>query len=557
MDHWLKQSQESLALIYAHAGIGICRVSPEGRFLQPNPMFCKITGYSETELRGMHFLDLTHPDDRPTSSKWKDDFATGTRDFVSSEKRYIHKQGHHIWIRITVTSVRDESGKLEHFVTSIEDITERKLSEDLLRLQNEVLEFMARNMPLNDTLNRIIQLIEEQAPGATGAIFLVDDGKLHLGAAPGFPESFVSTIDGAPIGPKSGPCGAAAFSGRRAVSTDVSKDEFWGELRDFALSYGIRAAWSTPVLSRDGKVIGTVSMCWKEPKVPTNRHFALADVATKLMGIAIERDRTQRLVREQQMKMIASSKLAALGEMAGGLAHEINNPLAIISGRSAQLALALKHGQATQMLLSEISESIEKTTTRISRIIKGLKAFARDGEHDPEQEFALDHLIEDTLSFCRERFKSHAIALEVNCPPNLKMRGRAVQLSQVLLNLLNNSHDAVESLPEKWARVDVVKDENGLTISVTDSGHGIPEHLRFKILEPFYTTKDPNRGTGLELIREARKTGKPFRAILLTGFTDFSHADIQELGIEDVLYKPFDLSVLVARAAAPFRRGTC
>lgn len=496
---WFKEGQENLSLIYAHAGIAICRVSPDGRFLQVNPMLSRITGYSRAELLEMTFMDLTLPEDRDLSVRWREDIKKGKLEFIRAEKRYIHKQGHTFWVRISVTPVRNSEGSLEYFVTVIEEVTERKVSEDLLRLQNKVLEFMARNAPLTETLNRIIQLIEEQAPGSSSTIYLVRDGKLWLGAAPSFPESFLKVVDGCPIGPEAGSCGAAAFFGRRIVSTDVRKDECWGTFRDWALSYGIHAAWSTPVISHDGQVIGTVSMCWKEPKQPTNRHFALADVATKLMAIAIERDQTEKLVREQQMKMIASSKLAALGEMAGGLAHEINNPLAIISGRSAQLSMAIRHNQISPELLLEISESIEKTTTRISKIIKGLKAFARDGEHEPEQYFNVDHLIEDTLSFCRERFKSHAITLEVNCPPGIQMRGRQVQLSQVLLNLLNNSHDAVENLGEKWVRIDVDQGEEQLTVSVTDSGRGIPEHLRFKIMEPFYTTKDPNRGTGLGL----------------------------------------------------------
>ncbi len=108
-------------------------------------------------------------------------------------------------------------------------------------------------------------------------------------------------------------------------------------------------------------------------------------------------------------------------------------------------------------------------------------------------------LIEDTLSFCRERFKNHEVNLTVHCPAELKVHARPVQLSQVLLNLLNNAHDAVEGLSEKWIKIESAERDGLIEISVTDSGAGIPIQLQEKILQPFFTTKEPNRGTGLGL----------------------------------------------------------
>lgn len=497
-------NRKHLELIFLNAAVGIAHLGRDGQFLQVNPKFCELTGYSSSEMLERKFLDITHPEDSVMSREWMVELHTSASatSAVSGEKRYIHKQGHVVWARISVTPVRDSSGRIEYFVSVMEDITDRKLSEDLLRAQRVVLELMAENLPLDSTLTSIIRLIEEQAPGVQSTIYLVEDGKLRLGAAPSFPKSFLETVDGCPIGPTAGSCGAAAFFGRRIVSTNIQeeKETIWGDFRDWILSYGIKAAWSTPVFSKDGKVIGTVSMCWREPKEPTRRHFELVDVATRLMGIAIERGQTEKLLREQQAKMVASSKLAALGEMAAGLAHEINNPLAIIQCRAVQLSLMVERDQTTPELLEEVGQSIHSTTQRISRIIKGLRSFARETEHEAKVRVPIIGVIDETLAFCKERFKSHSIELRISkIPPDMVLECRPVQLSQVLLNLLNNSRDATEHLPEKWIEIDVQEDHERVCIAVTDSGLGIPEEVRERIMQPFFTTKAVDQGTGLGL----------------------------------------------------------
>jgi PAS domain S-box-containing protein len=496
---------QELRLIHDHASVGIAKLTPEGHFLQVNAKLCDILGYAAEELLTKTFAEVTHPEARSQVLQWASEFVDGTRSHLDVVKRFVHKQGHNLWMRVVANGVRDARGKLEHFVSVFEDHTEKRASEDLLRSQKEVLELMVRNLPLNSTLARIVMMIEEQAPGCQSTIYLVEDGRLKLGAAPSMPESFLRTVNGCPIGPSAGSCGAAAFHATRIISTDIEaatpeSEPCWGQFKEWILSHGIKAAWSTPVISEDGRVIGTVSMCWREPKRPTPRHFELVDVAVRLMGIAIERDRTHRLLQKQQMQMIASSKLAALGEMAAGLAHEINNPLAIIQGRAEQLKLIVESRIQDPELLRDISLSIQGTTRRISKIIRGLKTFARDAENEPFESVAVGSIVEDTLQLCRERFKNSAVDLRLGpVPKELALLCRPVQVSQVLLNLLNNSNDAIEKLADRWVAIGIEDRGNEISIAVEDSGPGIPEGLRGRIMEPFFTTKDPNRGTGLGL----------------------------------------------------------
>jgi C4-dicarboxylate-specific signal transduction histidine kinase len=206
-------------------------------------------------------------------------------------------------------------------------------------------------------------------------------------------------------------------------------------------------------------------------------------------------------LEEQRKQAIQSAKLSSLGEMAGGIAHEINNPLAIIIGKTAQLKRKMRdEGDSLKNYDAEIGV-IEATSKRISAIIKGLSAFSRNAENDQMQKVLVPQLIQDTLELSKERFRFHSIDLKFNLESSDQtyVNGRASQLLQVLINLLNNAYDAVEHLPEKWVRIVVSTDNEKCIISVTDSGPGIPSNILEKIMTPFFTTKDVGKGTGLGL----------------------------------------------------------
>ena len=195
-----------------------------------------------------------------------------------------------------------------------------------------------------------------------------------------------------------------------------------------------------------------------------------------------------------------SAKLAALGEMAGGIAHEINNPLNIILLLIEKQRDLLERTPGNITELKKDNEKIETTINRISKIISGLRSFARSGQNDPIESSNLQKIIEDTLSLCHERFKNSNIELKVGpFPPDLTVKTRPVQLSQVLLNLLNNAFEAVEGFEKKWISVAVTDLENKIQIRVIDCGFGIPESIQDRLFVPFFTTKDIGKGTGLGL----------------------------------------------------------
>jgi nitrogen-specific signal transduction histidine kinase len=202
---------------------------------------------------------------------------------------------------------------------------------------------------------------------------------------------------------------------------------------------------------------------------------------------------------EQQGLLAASAKMTALGEMAAGIAHEINNPLTIITGKAAVALKGLNQETVDKAKTSEHLHRIISTVDRISKIVHGMKNFARDSSHDSFVRTNLGELIEDTFNLYFEKFSNAQCEIYRDMQENLYFDGRGSEVQQVFLNLLQNALDATENRTEKWIKVRTYKSGSSIVLEVTDSGEGIPAHIRTKIMQPFFTTKAVGKGTGLGL----------------------------------------------------------
>jgi signal transduction histidine kinase len=205
-------------------------------------------------------------------------------------------------------------------------------------------------------------------------------------------------------------------------------------------------------------------------------------------------------LKETQAKVAFSEKMTALGQMAAGIAHEVNNPLAILKGHNQLFRDSIGDEDWDRSKTMAYVEKSEQTINRIAKIVAGLRAFAKNERNAPPKTISVSALVEQTLDFCRSRFENHRISLLVSeAESGLRISCRATEISQVLLNLLNNAFDAVDGRPD--AKVCLSVKRNGLyaVFTVTDNGTGVAEAIRDKIMEPFFTTKAPGKGTGLGL----------------------------------------------------------
>jgi len=206
-------------------------------------------------------------------------------------------------------------------------------------------------------------------------------------------------------------------------------------------------------------------------------------------------------IEQLQTAVQASTRMAELGTLSAGIAHEINNPLAIISGNISMLDKTIKQLPHEMPLLLKYSNQIDKSIKRISKIILGLRSFSRDGSKDPFERVTVKKILDDIIPICQAALLNKKVELEVQVDDeSLLLDCRSAQIEQILMNLLNNAADAVASLDVRWVRLHVYKNLEGQTVfTVTDSGPGIPEEIRKKIFVPFFTTKPVGSGTGLGL----------------------------------------------------------
>ncbi|HEU4403763.1 MAG TPA: GAF domain-containing protein [Polyangiaceae bacterium] len=171
----------------------------------------------------------------------------------------------------------------------------------LLEGQKRILQSIHDDRPLSEVLALICTVVEGQAPGMMCSVLVVDEAarRLRHGAAPGLPADYNEAIDGVPIGPRVGSCGAAAYAGTPCVVEDISTHPNWAEFRALAFErHGLRACWSTPVCAFDGKVLATFAMYYREPKRPSAEDRKLTDFTAHLVAIAINRQRDRdRLAR--------------------------------------------------------------------------------------------------------------------------------------------------------------------------------------------------------------------------------------------------------------------
>lgn len=438
----------------------LCIAGEDGYFKNINPAWSTALGYTTEELLARPFIDFVHPDDKERTLQEATKLARGevVRGFLN---RYQTKTGEYRWLNWNAIT------KEGLIYCVVRDMTEEIRTKEL-QLDRE----------------HQIQSIAAHAPGMLYRFrFSPDDGYSCTFAS--LRAKAIFEIENTEVmrDPK--------------LITNLILAEDRPSFDDALRSTSTRLTpfqWEGRIRTPSGRFKWVRAAC--EPRIlPDN-----AILWDGLVWDITQEKEVDGLLKQQQAQMVNSSKLASLGEMAGGVAHEINNPLAILKGYALQIRTVLENEPKDLTRALEATGRIEATVDRIARIVTGLRKVSRDSTDDIPALHPVAELIADTLSLCTEKFRAHGIELSVSpVDPGWMLKCRPVELSQVLLNLLNNAHDAIEKAKEKWVKLEVEEDGPYLQIAVTDSGKGIPAPLRERILMPFFTTKPVGRGTGLGL----------------------------------------------------------
>lgn len=443
---------------YKHDLLAI--ISDEWKFVDVSPKWVKVFGYSLEELKKINIPDLIHPHDLAETKTYDNSDSI----IVNIINRYQHKDGHYVWLKWRTCPMNDLQG---FWLTAAEDISESKLYQAKLRKSN---------------------LRFEDAAEVNGSVIFEFDTNFNIiyvsssvQNSSGFTANKLSQMS---IFDLTHPDDRDNF---KTYLVESVRDEkiFQNKeirLRNASGNFVYRRVYGKPFYDDQGNLLGY-------------RGASIDITETKNVMSQLEFERS---------KGVHAAKLSTLGEMAGGIAHEINNPLNIINGFASMIELEMEK-PATEIRSKFIQTQLDKifsTVDRISKIVKGMKKFSRSGSSDELEGLVLKDIFDNTFMMCTEKFRNAGIKF---ITPGIVSSGvfvycREIEISQVLLNLLNNAFDAVKDLKEnRLIEVNLEVLEETVVIKVKDSAPKIPELVAQKMFEPFFSTKEVGKGTGLGL----------------------------------------------------------
>ncbi|PYJ31699.1 MAG: hypothetical protein DME79_09760, partial [Verrucomicrobia bacterium] len=261
--------------------------------------------HEKTEPSFQLFLETVHPEDRSFIERSLDCAVRERRGF-DIEFRIALADGSIKYVQGVGRPVVNESGDVERYIGTTVDISERKRGEALFAGEKRLLEMMATGVALEEILNSLCVIVEAYRSGTLASVLLLRPDGVHLDsvAGPSLPKGWRQEMEKLPIGPCAGSCGTAAYRGLPVIVSDIASDPLWEvrEHRAAALSHGLRASWSNPILSSEGKVLGTFCIYGRELQSPSAHDLGVMEKATHLARVAIERDRAEAAVRTSEEK---------------------------------------------------------------------------------------------------------------------------------------------------------------------------------------------------------------------------------------------------------------
>lgn len=525
----------------------------DGRITHVNPQVQQCLGYRQQELVGKNISVIQSPRNR--RGLGPEIYQKTLEGGWQGEVINIRKDGSEYPVILSAAPVRGENGDVIALIGIARDITERKQAEERERNRSRILESLTSGAALASILELIVRSVEAEDPGALCSILLLDDEGKHLlnGAAPSLPDFYNQAIHGLEIGDGVGSCGTAAFTKQRVIAADVLTHPYWANFRDLAQKANLRSCWSEPILSAEGRVLGTFAIYHREPKEPGLEDIKRIKIAADFARLAIERKRAEEALfalnaeleqrieyrtreledanqelllinremdlRKQEAeeakaqaetaKMQADAANRAKSDFLANMSHELRTPLNAIIGFSDIMINGMTGPLTDEQLdfTRDIGKSGKHLLTLINDILDLSKVEAGKMELEPGT-VHVQELIERSLVMFKEKAMRHRINVERRVEAGIMdITADEMKLKQVLVNLLSN---AFKYTPDGGTiAVRTWREAGGeVGFSVEDTGPGIKAEDVPKLFQPFQqlettlSRKVPGTGLGLNLCKK-------------------------------------------------------
>jgi PAS domain S-box-containing protein len=451
-----------------------------------NQRWCDYTGLSMEEAIGWGWQVAVSAEDLPSLVDiWIAVLKSGEPgEAVARLRRF---DGTFRWFLFRAMPVRDETGTVVKWYGETTDIDDQKRAEALLAGEKRLLEMIAKGQGLHPTLDALCRLVDDNADGAHCTILLRErtGTRVRHGAAPTFP---------------------AGDDAEQVVVEDVAvdagrNDSAW---RGAALAHGWRAYWNRPILSLEGKVLGTFGLYADKPGRPSPQQSSLIEQCCHIATIAIERVYSEDALHQVRAELAHVSRAASLGALTASIAHEINQPLSGIVTNASTCVRLLDTDPPNIRGARETARRTIRDANRAADVIARLRALFRKKSITAES-FDIDQAILEVVALLRRDIEASHVSLRTELGAAFRpVSGDRVQIQQVVVNLVLNAIDALSTSGNGERRLLLktdAADADYVQIVVEDSGVGLdPAHAE-RIFDPFYTTKHDGMGMGLSISR--------------------------------------------------------
>ncbi|MBT3921942.1 MAG: transporter substrate-binding domain-containing protein [Nitrospina sp.] len=374
------------------------------------------------------------------------------------------------------------------------ELTERKRIENLLTSNNQlldgynkILEMLTAGHPFQKVLDGLVFLVEQQSEEMICSMQLLDKTgqKLLTGSAPHLPEIYSEAINGIGIGAKVGSCGTSAFTGKVVIVKDIASDPLWEDYKKIALSFDLKACWSSPIKNSKGKVVGTFAAYYKTIREPSKEELELMNSASHIAGIAIEHHGYEEEILNAKNHAEAGNR--AKTEFLSRMSHELRTPLNAILGFS-QL-LTLDTDQPLSAVQKENTGRILNAGHHLLTLVNDVLDLSRIETGALEikiEDCSLQGALDEAMMLVRSLAEQKGIGMKADWlkEETLFVLADRARLVQVILNLLTNAIKYNKEAGTVALSLEMIDDKK-VRIHIEDTGMGIPKEMTEDIFEPF------------------------------------------------------------------------